>query len=249
VLLRIRELKRNAQACELQFSVEDTGIGMTAQTLDTLFEEFYQADNSSTRRYGGTGLGLSIVKRLIELMQGSIHVISEPGRGSCFICTLSLTHAPTLPASPSCNPTPRPLDYHLKGKRVLIVEDNPINQIIAKEILLQQGVIVDCAMNGQEGLDKLTSTTDDTLYHAILMDIQMPVMDGYAATEQLRAQTRFCNLPIIALTANVMPEDKERCLRVGMSAHIAKPFKPDELLQTLTQCLTELALPDTQLIH
>jgi signal transduction histidine kinase len=249
VLLRIRELKRNAQACELQFSVEDTGIGMTAQTLDTLFEEFYQADNSSTRRYGGTGLGLSIVKRLIELMQGSIHVISEPGRGSCFICTLSLTHAPTLPASPSCNPTPRPLDYHLKGKRVLIVEDNPINQIIAKEILLQQGVIVDCAMNGQEGLDKLTSTTDDTLYHAILMDIQMPVMDGYAATEQLRAQTRFCNLPIIALTANVMPEDKERCLRVGMNAHIAKPFKPDELLQTLTQCLSELALPDSQVIH
>ena len=249
VLLRIRELKRNAQACELQFSVEDTGIGMTAQTLDTLFEEFYQADNSSTRRYGGTGLGLSIVKRLIELMQGSIHVISEPGRGSCFICTLSLTHAPTLPASPSCNPTPRPLDYHLKGKRVLIVEDNPINQIIAKEILLQQGVIVDCAMNGQEGLDKLTSTTDDTLYHAILMDIQMPVMDGYAATEQLRAQTRFCNLPIIALTANVMPEDKERCLRVGMNAHIAKPFKPDELLQTLTQCLSELALPDSQVTH
>ena len=94
-------------------------------------------------------------------------------------------------------------------------------------------------MNEQERLDKMTSTTDDTLYHAILMDIQMPIMDGYAATEKLRAQTRFCNLPIIALTANAMPEDKERCLKVGMNAHIAKPFKPDELLQTLSHCLLE----------
>ena len=239
VLLRIRELKRSAHACELQFSVEDTGIGMTAHTLDTLFEEFYQADNSSTRRYGGTGLGLSIVKRLVELMHGTIQVSSEPGRGSCFMCSLSLTHAPTLSATTPCSPTQAIKNYSLQSKRVLIVEDNPINQIIAKEILLQQGVIVDCAMNGQEGLDKLTSTTDDTLYHAILMDIQMPIMDGYAATEKLRAQTRFCNLPIIALTANAMPEDKERCLKVGMNAHIAKPFKPDELLQTLSHCLLE----------
>jgi signal transduction histidine kinase len=241
VLLRIRELKRRPQVCELQFSVEDTGIGMSTHTIDTLFEEFYQADNSSTRRYGGTGLGLSIVKRLVELMQGTIQVTSEPGRGSCFTCILTLSCASTLPAATPCKTTQRTRDYQLKGKRVLIVEDNPINQIIAKEILLQQGVIVDCAMNGQEGLDKLTSTTDDTLYHAILMDIQMPVMDGYAATETLRAQTRFCNLPIIALTANVMQEDKERCLRVGMNAHIAKPFKPDELLQTLSSCLAKVS--------
>lgn len=122
------------------------------------------------------------------------------GAASCFMCSLSLTHAPTLSATTPCSPTQAIKNYSLQSKRVLIVEDNPINQIIAKEILLQQGVIVDCAMNGQEGLDKLTSTTDDTLYHAILMDIQMPIMDGYAATEKLRAQTRFCNLPIIALT-------------------------------------------------
>ncbi len=238
VLLRIRELMRNAGECQLQFSVEDSGIGMNASTMHTLFEEFYQADNSSTRRYGGTGLGLTIVKRLLELMGGNIQVESEIGRGSSFHCILTLKHAPKpLRTQLTHQVLNAPNRYQLQGKRVLIIEDNPINQLIAKEILSQQGVIIDCAMNGQEGVEKLTATTDDTLYHAILMDIQMPIMDGYAATQVLRAQTRFCNLPIIALTANALPEEKARCLQVGMNAHIAKPFKPDDLLSTLTACL------------
>lgn len=121
----------------------------------------------------------------------------------------------------------------LESMRILVVEDNPINQLIASEILSQYGALVDCADNGKEGVDKITASFADKPYHAVLMDIQMPVMDGYEATRIVRDQFRDRNLPIIALTANAMLEEKEHCLTVGMNAHITKPFQPEDLLQTL----------------
>ena len=364
VLVSIDELERTASVCRLQIQVKDSGIGMSTEVVDHLFQEFTQADDSTTRRYGGTGLGLSIVKRLLALMGGEISVTSTEGKGSTFSIILTLALAPQstapvplrsvpihkaliiddhkparlvlsrllqhfgiaseeassgdealkrlmqagadydcvftdwlmpglagealitaigalpLPQTPlivvvsaydvseihelcgkqrvdaflSKPVLPKDMAQFLKhacqhdaveappletnalplqAMRILVVEDNPINQLIASEILMQYGATVDCADNGREGVDKLTASADDTPYHAVLMDIQMPVMDGYEATRLIRQQARFQSLPIIALTANAMHEERERCLAGGMNAHVAKPFQPEALLEAV----------------
>jgi signal transduction histidine kinase len=233
VMLSIDILECSDVDCCLQFCVEDSGIGMSQDVITNLFQEFSQADGSTTRRHGGTGLGLSIVKRLLELMGGTISVSSELGRGSRFVCTLTLEQPPPLAQPEATPPITESTNESLAGLRILVVEDNPINQIIASEILTQFGANVDCADNGQEGVDMINATPDDKLYHVVLMDIQMPIMDGYEAARTLRANPRYDLLPIIALTANVMAEERERCIAVGMNAHIPKPFQPNELLHTI----------------
>ena len=367
VLLCIEELERGEQTSRLRFCIEDSGIGMDAKAVNGLFQEFSQADDSTTRRYGGTGLGLSIVKRLLDLMGGEISVSSELGRGSRFTLELTLEHAAqvmeplpvnhtlkrralvvddhkparsvlcrqlkqrgidcddaesgaialamlqqpgvvydlvftdwvmpgissealvtAIKALPLTTPPlivvvsaydleqihqlygqqhidhflPKPVlpkDLYkllnqssseeravstlagdvavsLRGKRILVVEDNPINQLIASEILSQYGAMIDCADNGQEGVEKILAAREQP-YHAVLMDIQMPVMDGYEATRMVRSHAYFATLPIIALTANAMLEEKERCLAAGMNAHVTKPFEPEALLQTLMELI------------
>ena len=233
VTLSIDELDRTDTHTTLQFCVTDSGIGLKPEALDNLFKEFSQADGSTTRRHGGTGLGLSIVKRLLDLMGGDIQVTSVLGHGSCFTFTLTLEHPrlqteppPTIIADTPSTP------HSLEGMRILVVEDNPINQLIASEILTQFGANVDCADNGQEGVDMINASTEQH-YDAVLMDIQMPIMDGYEAARTLRANPRHAHLPIIALTANVMAEEREHCMAVGMNAHVAKPFQPEALLHTL----------------
>ncbi|MEZ5451374.1 MAG: response regulator [Thiothrix sp.] len=365
VLVWADVLENTPTRCRLQLCVEDSGIGMSQETMQGLFQEFTQADDSTTRRYGGTGLGLSIVKRLLDLMGGSIRVSSEPGQGSRFSIDLPLAraqqaitrqplhnlhvykalvvddHAPAraamqrmlmhfniqslaassgeaaldilrqggaidliftdwmmpglrgeklmtafreLPQAQQASivvvsaydnseihelcsqqqvdyflskpvlprdmekflrqrgkrnhaktPTAEDAASPLKGLRILVVEDNPINQLIASEMLTQFGAQVDVADNGQEGVDKITANPDDTSFDVVLMDIQMPLMDGYAATRTIRKLPCFRELPIIALTANAMLEEKEHCLRAGMNAHVAKPFQPEELLQTVLE--------------
>ena len=234
VALSINELNRTDTHTTLQFCVEDSGIGLKPETLDNLFKEFSQADGSTTRRHGGTGLGLSIVKRLLDLMGGEIRVSSTLGQGSRFAFTLTLEH-PQPQISPCSEPHALASQtvQTLEGRRILVVEDNPINQLIASEILSQFGANVDCADNGQEGVDMINATTAEQHYDAVLMDIQMPVMDGYEAARTLRANPRHAHLPIIALTANVMTEEREHCMAVGMNAHVAKPFQPEALLHTL----------------
>ena len=238
VLLSITELERSSTQCRLAFRVEDSGIGMEQSTIDGLFQEFSQADGSTTRRHGGTGLGLSIVKRLLKLMGGDIHVTSQRGKGSCFSFELTLDSVPITAISPApITPNITSNSTPLAGHRILVVEDNPINQIIAAEILAQFGAEVDCADNGQEGVEKIFATTPETAYDIVLMDIQMPIMDGYEAAHTLREDGRFERLPIVALTANVMAEERARCAAVGMNAHVPKPFQPDELLLTLLPLL------------
>ncbi len=234
VALYIDELERGANSSRLCFCIEDTGIGMDSVAVNGLFQEFSQADDSTTRRYGGTGLGLSIVKRLLDLMGGEVTVSSEPGRGSRFTVTLTLPHvlSPAVSQTDVPEATPPVITLPLRGKRILVVEDNPINQLIASEILTQYGAIVECADNGQEGVEKIFASVPPA-YDLVLMDIQMPVMDGYEAARLIRADAGYATLPIIALTANVMREERERCLAVGMNAHLAKPFEPTVLLQTL----------------
>ncbi len=366
VVLRMRLHGQKTEPCCLQLEVEDTGIGMSPPQLDRLFQEFSQADGSTTRRHGGTGLGLSIVKRLLTLLGGDVVVASAPQRGTRFTCTISLEKAPqrqptglptaaigqglkaliiddlapagaalatqlghfgvtvqtlattesalellaspmadfdlifldwlmpgvtgeeviaAIKSSPAASQamlvvvsaynlediyrssrqhdiahilakpvlprnlrallrhafpdsaaidlsTPATAGPQLQGMRLLVVEDNLVNQQIAAEMLSYHGAVVDVADNGREALDRVNEKPANH-YHAILMDIQMPVMDGYQATRQLRSQPAFAQLPIIAMTAHAMNEERERCAAIGMNAHIAKPFAWDTLLQTL----------------
>ena len=379
LLIHVNEAR--ADGLTLQFTVQDTGIGMTPEQIARLFKEFTQADGSTTRRYGGTGLGLTISKRIVELMGGRIWVDSVPGQGSRihFTAHFPLTQPPAPPATPlpsadamrvlvvddqpdaclaledllgalgvgtvlpggvdraddgdsalvmvdKAEQEGRPYDLllidwvmprldgagvlkalklrhgakaplpvvvsaydsdllhdtatdlgvqhflpkpvlpeslrdlikwlaggdmrrdvdraqsshpvaQLQGLRVMLVEDNPINQQLALELMQAQGAQVDVAGNGQEGLDRIIARAPG-YYHVVLMDLQMPVMDGYEATRQLRRDARHVSLPIIAMTAHAMADERQRCMVLGMNGHISKPIDPDVLYATLAEYLT-----------
>lgn len=220
-----------AQAC-LRFSVIDSGIGLSEEQQSRLFSAFNQADNSTTRKYGGTGLGLVISKDLVEAMDGTIGIESCLGVGSTFyfIATFALA------ADSTANPLP--LQTFMQNNYsawdnlyVLLVEDNFINQELVLEILRKEGIRVDLANNGAEAIEMVGRNN----YSAVLMDCQMPVMDGFEATRIIRADPRFADLPIIAMTANVMVEDRERCLDSGMNDHFGKPIDWDRFFQTLAR--------------
>ena len=364
-------LERTGDKVKLRFSVKDTGIGMTKEQASRLFQAFSQADTSTSRKYGGTGLGLAISKRLVELMGGSIWVVSEPGSGSTFSFTgwFGLSEATARKVVPTRlgslkvlvvddnaaarevleehlraigaeielvasgteaivavrrADADRPFDvllldwrmpgidgvetarriradgslksmpaiiivtafgreevrgeaelagvngflikpvnqstlinvlaeifapehmmaareavkataYDLNGLRVLLAEDNAINQQIAVELLEGVGVSVDVANNGREAVEKLLASAGDLPYDAVLMDLQMPEMDGYQATARIRAEPRLADLPIVAMTAHAMAEERDRCLAAGMHAHITKPIDPELLYRTLMQ--------------
>lgn len=211
--------------------VSDTGIGMTDDQIAHLFEEFTQADSSTTRRYGGTGLGLAIARRLLEMMNGTITVRSIPGEGTTFEAVASFTcirsaekPLPQASRSPASSPS-----TDLSGLRVLLAEDNEINRLIACEVLEQHGCTVDTAEDGLEVLDKIRGT----IYNLILMDIQMPNMDGLEATRRIRENARYNSLPILAMTAHAMTEDQQQSHDAGMQAHVTKPFNPEELCRAV----------------
>ena len=216
----------------LRFVVIDTGIGMNDSTVEQLFRTFVQADSSSTRRHGGIGLGLSITRQLLHRMDGRIDVASAPGLGATFTVTIGFGRADAsqlaAPVAAALPPAP-PRETVLAGRRVLLVEDNPLNQLVAAEMLRDKGVLVDLARDGAEALQRLAATE----YDAVLMDVQMPVMDGYEATRELRRNPRLAQLPVIALTANAMIGDRERCLAAGMNDYLAKPVAPEALYAAL----------------
>lgn len=218
------------------FSVNDHGIGMSQEQIDRLFVPFTQADGSTARRYGGTGLGLSICKTLVDLMGGEIWVTSILGEGSTFSFRLTLEKdnagvgEKMLAGNEALDVGAELVGTSLHGKKVLLVEDNEINQEIASEILKLFGMTVDLAQNGQEAVDKVRANGE---YSAVLMDIQMPIVDGYEATRMIRQDARFDSLPIIAMTANAMDTDRLACRQAGMDEHIGKPFDPTSLKRVL----------------
>jgi len=213
----------------LGFAVIDTGIGMDRNQQSRLFSAFTQADSSTTRRFGGTGLGLTICKELVGLMGGDLEVQSTAGKGSRFSFQLDLRRA-----DPDWR-TPPPVEADeqsaLLGARVLVVDDNVINLEVASEMLRQSGAQITTAANGREALAQLALGEFD----AVLMDLQMPVMDGFVATQRIREQPRLHGLPVLAMTANAMSGDRERCLAAGMDDHIPKPIDPDRLRRTLAR--------------
>lgn len=238
VTVEINELERSASHIRLQFSISDTGIGIPPKQLGKLFQPFSQGDSSITRNYGGTGLGLVISKQLIDQMDGAISVSSEEGVGSRFNfdVRLGITDIASIRKNQQLNRVGigalnlKPLH----GCKILLVEDNEVNRIVASELLQQANIEVDCAENGLIALEKLQQRH----YDCVLMDVQMPVMDGYEATRKIRRLGLPGHLPIIAMTANVMGDGRRKCLQVGMDDFIGKPILPDNLYSTLLKWLS-----------
>jgi len=224
-------LQRSTEKIEIKISVKDTGIGIAPQKITEIFDRFTQAESNTNRNFGGTGLGLSIAKKLIELQGGSISVNSELGKGSEFYFTIAYTIADEK----EYKPTEDSLQKEQKifaGKKVLIVEDNVVNQKLASIHLNNEGFLVEIAENGQEAVNKLK----ENKYDIILMDIQMPILDGYQATKKIRREMNITT-PIIAMTANAMAGELENCTAAGMDDYITKPFKAESLMNIIYKFL------------
>ena len=236
VLLSCEVLAQSGSRITLRFAVCDSGIGLSSEQAAALFVPFVQADSSTSRQYGGTGLGLSISSNLVELMGGHIAVQSELGHGACFSFELTLGLAADVPQSQSQGTEPLAALQQFPGARVLLVEDNEFNQQIGAELLGMQGIRVDLAHNGQQALEMLFAAPLQT-WQLVLMDLEMPVLDGQDATLALRQDARFAGLPVVAMTAHALLEMRERCLRVGMQDYISKPIDPAQLNRMLARWL------------
>jgi PAS domain S-box-containing protein len=231
VAVTVRAAGSDADRVRVRFSVEDTGIGIPPQVLRHLFQPFSQADGSTTRRYGGTGLGLAISRRLAELMGGAVTVESTPGKGSTFHFEVALEPPDAVAAAP--RPAPPPARAPVHGRRVLVAEDNETNRMIVRELLRSAGVEVVEAVNGREAVEKTLAPGPGL--DLVLMDVQMPEMDGLEATARIRRDR--ASLPIIAMTAHAMEEERRRCLEAGMNDHMAKPFEPATLWRVIDRWL------------
>ncbi len=240
VVLRAQGNNPDAAGADVRFEVVDRGIGMTSEQTAKLFRPFHQADASTTRCYGGTGLGLAICRKLVDLMGGDVGVVSEPGVGSTFWLHLPLSWALEIPAArvPSTQ-----WERSLAGTTVLVVDDNHLNQRVASELLEVAGASVLLADDGLSALSVLAQHRVD----CVLMDVQMPVMDGMEATRRIRENPALGHLPVIAMTANARGEDQRSCTEAGMNDFIAKPVMPDQFYAKLSQWLVREPVQDAPL--
>ncbi len=231
IILSGREVSGNGQLATYEFVVEDTGIGMAPEFAKNIFEPFEQEHNGARTEYMGTGLGMSIVKKLVDQMNGSIKVESEPGEGTKVTFTI-----PFKVCEEAIAPEPENVDF--TGLHVLLAEDNELNMEIAKFLLESEGMTVLCAVNGQEAIN-IFSQTEENSIDVILMDIMMPVMDGLEAVREIRRMDRSDaeTVPIIALSANVMDSDIKKTKMAGMDEHLPKPINTNLLLGAIAKCL------------
>jgi signal transduction histidine kinase/CheY-like chemotaxis protein len=241
--IKIAVVATGGQLVELEFRIVDTGIGLSDEQIGRLFHAFTQADSSTTRQYGGTGLGLAICKKLVQAMGGRIWAEGRLGEGSLFAFTAKFGRLHTALAMPQtlaepplapAGPAMADIMASLKGARILVVEDNEFNQQVIAELLEQVGASAALAGTGQDALRQLSG---DARFDAVLMDVQMPDMDGYEATRAIRAMPGHEQLIVIAITANATPEDRARCLEAGMTDFQPKPIDPQALYRTLSRWL------------
>lgn len=245
VTLRARAVGKTPEVVQVRFEVVDTGIGIEPEAQRRLFQTFEQADNSTARKYGGTGLGLAICKQLVQLMGGEIGVESTSGNGSTFWFVVPLKRREPDAATPvsafSALAAEQRLQTDYAGARVLLAEDEPITQEISRGLLEDVGLVVDVAEDGQQAFE----LARQNLYALIMMDMQMPVLDGINATRAIRnlgADSMNRNTPILAMTANAFDADRQRCLDAGMNDHISKPVAPDKLYEMLLVWLSRAGL-------
>ncbi|MFT3736793.1 MAG: PAS domain S-box protein [Rhodocyclaceae bacterium] len=253
IRLEVSRRQHDIRVDEIEFAVEDTGIGILPERLEAIFAEFAQADTSITRRFGGTGLGLSISQRLVRLMGGELQVRSAPAQGSRFWFALRLPEMAATPDTPDASieaaPTPSlrlVLDQQrlrLAGLRVLIVEDNELNRGVMAALLMQEGAHTTGAASGVEAVQWLSDGA--SAFDAVLMDLQMPGIGGLATTRSIRGLPRCAQLPIVALTAHVQPSDVQACLDAGMNAHLGKPIVIDQLVPLLLRLCRQEPAPTT----
>jgi len=231
---------RTSSDLSVQICIRDTGIGMTAEVCQRIFDPFTQADSSTSRSYGGTGLGLAITRKLVELMGGNINLSSQPGIGSTF--TLVLPFGIALQTAMPAVESPAAVQQHLTQLSILLAEDVPINQELATIVLEQLGHTVTLASNGAEAVEQFCKGSFDL----VLMDMQMPLMDGLQATRAIRAREREsgCRIPIIAMTANASENDRQNCLASGMDDFIVKPVRAEVLRKALARYSGKTVLPD-----
>ena len=237
VTIKIQELPGDKEGyIKIKTEVSDTGIGMSKDYIPIMFDSFSRERNTTIGKIGGTGLGMSIVKRLVDMMGGTIEVNSELGKGSCFTVILQHRLADDSYYEKKSSPKHIVSQKVLKGKRILLAEDNELNAEITTTILENEGLLIDRVADGVQCVDKMDQMPVGT-YDLILMDIQMPNMDGYQATKLIRqfADKEKANIPIIAMTANAFEEDKRNALAAGMNGHMAKPVHVDKLLLILAE--------------
>ena len=239
IALSAEMLEDDGDSVLLRWAVTDSGIGISAEDQARLFTAFEQADNSTTRGYGGTGLGLAISKRLVRMMGGDIGVDSAPGRGSTFWFTVRLDHADRAPETLPGAAAPASPEAELKaryaGVRVLLAEDEPVNQAVTLELLADAGLAVDLAEDGVQAVEMAGRGR----YDLLLLDVQMPRLNGMEAARAIRALPGYAATPILAMTANAFEDDRRACLAAGMNEHIGKPVKPERLYATLLAWLEQ----------
>lgn len=227
---------------KLRFEVSDTGIGIADDIKDKLFDEYVQADSSHSRKFGGTGLGLAICQQLVDLMGGEIGVDSVLGKGSCFWFEIPVAIAQQDAETETSTASPQSAED--LTHRLLLVEDSKANQMLAVTLLQKEGYQVDVAENGQEALEAIERYAPN-VYDLILMDIQMPILNGYEATRAIRnLPSPLCNTPIVAMTANVLESERDKCFDIGMQGYIAKPFKRQKLFEQIKTVIEQTGLDD-----